>query len=378
MDYFPTRRFQTCVKRYGGDKRIRTLSCLDQFLCMAFAQITSCESLRATVCRLKAVKKQLYHLGFRTTIAKSTLADANRLRHWKIYADLAQILIQQAKALYADTPLPVDFDNTVYAFDSSVVDLCMNVFPWAKYKTTKSAIKLHTRLDIRGDIPDFIYISDGKMADMEALDHLPIAPGTLTIMDRAYNDYKRLYRFEQRKSFFIVRAKKNLQFKRRYSTPVDKSTGLRSDQTGVLTGPLTSKKYPALLRRVRYFDLAEKRRFVFLTNHFELPALAIANLYQRRWRVELFFKWIKQHLRVKTFFGTDANAVKTQIWIAMCVYLLVAIMRKTLRIDRSMYEILQVLDVTLFHKIPISRVFEEPEILKTEPREYIQLNLFDL
>ena len=316
-------------------------------------------------------------MGLAGVIAKSTLADANQIRSWRIYADLAQILIQEAKQLYADAPLPADFDGAVYALDSSVVELCLSVFPWAKYKTAKSAIKLHTRLDLRGDIPDFIYISDGKTNDMQALDSLPITPGTLTIMDRGYNDYRRLYRFDQRKSFFIVRAKKNLKFRRRRSNPVDKSSGLRSDHTGVFTGRLTAKKYPAPLRRVRYRDLAQKRTFVFLTNHFELPALSIAAFYQRRWRVELFFKWIKQHLRIKTFFGTDANAVKTQIWIAMCVYLLIAILRKTLHIERSMYEILQILGVTLFEKTPILQLLAEQENTKPEPREYTQLNLFD-
>lgn len=377
MEHFPYRRFQTCVQRYQGDKRVRSLSCRDHFLAMAFAQLTARESLRDTVCCLAAARPQLYHMGLRGKIAKSTLADANQKRDWRIYADLAQLLIAKAKRLYAGTPLPVDFDNTVYALDATVIDLCMALFPWAAYKSTKSAVKLHTRLDIRGDIPDFVYVSDGKMADMEALDHIPIAPGTLTIMDRGYIDYARLHRFEQGKSFFIVRAKKNLQFTRRKSHTVDKSTGLRCDQTGVLKGLKQAKHYPAPLRRVRYRDVENARTFVFLTNHFELPALSIAEIYRSRWRVELFFKWIKQHLRIKRFFGVDANAVKTQIWIALCVYLLVAILRKERKIERSMYEILQVFSVLILEKMPVEQAFREYKIPEIEPCLYEQLELFD-
>ncbi len=301
MDYFPLRRFKTCVDRYNGDKAIKTLTCLDQFHYMAFAQLTYRESLRDLVTCLQAVKPMLYHMGIRSTLAKSTLADANCKRNWRIYADIAGILIQRAKKLYAATPLPVDLDATAYALDSTIIDLCMSMFPWAAYKSTKSAVKMHTLLNLRGDIPEFIYISDGKLADMEALDYIPIAPGTFTIMDRGYIDFARLYRFELNKSFFIVRAKKNLNFRRRYSAQIDKATGVLYDQTIILTSFYPAQDYPAALRRIGYFDAEQNRRFVFLTNNFKLPALTIAELYHSRWRIELFFKWIKQHLRIKTF-----------------------------------------------------------------------------
>src|SRR5512139_494756 len=290
MDYFPLRRFKTCVDRYNGDKAIKALTCLDQFHYLAFAQLTYRESLRDLVTCLQAVKPMLFHMGIRSTPAKSTLADANCKRNWRIYADIAGILIQQAKKLYAATPLPVDLDATAYALDSTIIDLCMSMFPWAAYKSTKSAVKMHTLLNLRGDIPEFIYISDGKLADMEALDYIPIAPGTFTIMDRGYIDFARLYRFELNKSFFIVRAKKNLNFRRRYSAQIDKATGVLYDQTIILTSFYPAQDYPAALRRIGYFDAEQNRRFVFLTNNFKLPALTIAELYHSRWRIELFFK----------------------------------------------------------------------------------------
>ena len=377
MDYFPLRRFKTCVDRYNGDKAIKTLTCLDQFYSMAFAQLTYRESLRDLTTCLQAVKPMLYHMGIQSTVAKSTLADANCKRNWRIYADIASIMIQRAKKLYAATPLPVDLDATAYALDSTIIDLCMSMFPWAAYKSTKSAVKMHTLLNIRGDIPEFIHISDGKLADMEALDYIPITPGTFTIMDRGYVDFARLHRFERNKAFFIVRAKKNLNFRRRYSAQVDKATGILCDQTILLTSFYPAQDYPDTLRRIRYFDAEQKRRFVFLTNNFELPALTIAELYRCRWRIELFFKWIKQHLRIKTFYGTDENAVKTQIWIAVTTYLLVAIMKKELKLKQSMYEILQILSITILHRMPILQAFSDYNYVKIDNRPGNQLTLFD-
>lgn len=343
---------------------------------MAFAQLTYRESLRDLITCLQAIKPLLYHMGIRGPIAKSTLADANCRRNWRIYADTANIMIQRAKRLYADTPLPVDLDATAYALDSTVIDLCMTMFPWAAYKSTKSAVKMHTLLNIRGDIPEFIYISDGKLADMEALDYIPITPGTFTIMDRAYVDFSRLHRFEHDKAFFIVRAKRNLKFRRRYSAQVDKTTGIICDQTIMLTSFYPARDYPDALRRIRYFDEEQKRRFVFLTNNFKLPALTIAELYRSRWRVELFFKWIKQHLRIKTFYGTDENAVKTQIWIAVSTYLLVAIMKKELGLKQSMYKILQILSVTVLHKMPVLQVFADFAYIENDMHPDNQLTLF--
>ena len=377
MDYFPLRRFKTCVDRYNGDKAIKALTCLDQFHYLAFAQLTYRESLRDLVTCLQAVKPMLFHMGIRSTPAKSTLADANCKRNWRIYADIAGILIQQAKKLYAATPLPVDLDATAYALDSTIIDLCMSMFPWAAYKSTKSAVKMHTLLNLRGDIPEFIYISDGKLADMEALDYIPIAPGTFTIMDRGYIDFARLYRFELNKSFFIVRAKKNLNFRRRYSAQIDNATGVLYDQTIILTSFYPAQDYPAALRRIGYFDAEQNRRFVFLTNNFKLPALTIAELYHSRWRIELFFKWIKQHLRIKSFYGTDENAVKTQIWIAVATYLLVAIMKKELKLKQSMYEILQILSISILHRMPVLQTFSDYNYMKIDNRPGNQLTLFD-
>jgi transposase len=377
MDYAPAHRFGTCVKRYNGDKHTRTLSCFDQFRCMVFAQLTYRESLRDTVTCLQAVGPMLYHMGIRSKIAKSTLADANRKRDWRICADFSKVLICRAKKLYADTPLPVNLDATVYALDSTIIDLCMNLFPWAEFRSTKSAVKLHTLLDIRGNIPEFIHISDGKLADMEALDYIPIRPGTFTVMDRGYVDFTRLNRFERAKAFYIVRARKNLKFRRRYSRPVDKSTGVQCDQTIVLTTYYPSKAYPQPLRRIRFFDQEHKRRFCFLTNNFDLPALTICELYRSRWRVELFFRWIKQHLRIKSFFGYEENALKTQIWAAVSAYLLVAIMRKELDLKQNMYEILQILSITALSKTPILQVFNECNALQTESDPCNQLAFID-
>jgi len=350
MEFLPRRDFQACVARYGGDRRLRSFSCRDQFLTLAFAQLTFRESLRDIVTCLEAVQSKLYHAGFRSTPARSTLADANRVHDWRIYADLAQVLIRRARRLYANEPLAVELKQTVYALDSTTIDLCLSLFPWARFRRRKGAIKLHTLLDLRGSIPCFIHISHGKMHDVTVLDLLPIEAGAFYVMDRGYVDFERLYRFEVGHAFFVTRGKRNLDCTRRQRRAVDKTTGLRSDQTIVLAGPKSSRLYPEALRRIAFYDAEHNRRLVFLTNNFTLPALTIARLYKSRWQVELFFKWIKQHLRIKAFYGTTDNAVKTQVWIAISVYVLVAIVKKELGIDRSLSQILQILSVTLFEK----------------------------
>jgi len=360
MDLLPMPAFRRCVRRYGGDRRVRRFSCWDQFLCMAFAQLTYRESLRDIETCLRAVPSRLYHVGIRGRVSRSTLADANDRRDWRIYADLAQTLIAEARALHAQDPLAMDIQQTAYALDSTTIDLCLTLFPWAQFRRHKSAVKLHTLMDLRGDIPTFVRISSGKMHDVRVLDEMPIEPGAFYVMDRGYIDFARLYRFEQDKAFFVTRAKRNMDYTRRASAAVDpasRDAGLRSDQTIALRGFKSAALYPQTLRRIGYHDLQNRRRLVFLTNHTTLPALTIAQLYQARWQVELFFKWIKQNLRIKAFYGTSANAVKTQIWIAISVYVLVAIARKRLAIDRSLTEILQVLSLTLFEKIPLFTVF---------------------
>jgi Transposase DDE domain/Domain of unknown function (DUF4372) len=374
----PRHEFNTCVRRYGGDCRPRSFSCRDQFLCLAFAQLTFRESLRDIETCLRAVRPRLYHAGFRSEVSRSTLADANRAHDWRIYADFAQALIRKARQLYAGEPLSVELDQTVYAFDSTTIDLCLSLFPWASFRRRKGAVKLHTLLDLRGSIPSFIHISSGKMHDVTALDYLPIEPGAFYVMDRGYVDFARLYRFTQAGAFFVTRTKKNLDATRRESRPVNRTSGLRSDQTIILAGPKSSRLYPDPLRRVGFYDLEQQRRFGFLTNNFALPALSIARLYRCRWPVELFFKWIKQHLRIKAFYGTSDNAVKTQIWIAISVYVLVAIVKKELGIERSLYEILQILSVTLFEKIPLSQALTTPQQPFSEPTFPNQLTLFNL
>ena len=352
MDHLPWHVFRRCVARYDGDRRIKRFSCHDQFRCLAFAQITWRESLRDIEACLKAQGSKLYHLGFRTPrIARNTLAHANVKRDWRIYADFAQHLIGVARKLYADTPLPdLEGLDTVYALDPSTIDLCLSVFPWAPFRSTKAAIKLHTLLDLRGNIPSFIFISDGKMGDVRIFDLLQPEPGAFYVMDRAYVDFERLARFDNAGSFFVARAKSNLQARRRYSHPVDRSTGLICDQTIVLTGFYSRKVFDRPLRRIKFNDPETGKTLVFLTNNFALPALTITRLYKYRWQVELFFKWIKQHLRIKAFFGETENAVKTQIWSAVCVYLLVAIVKKRLNIEASFYEMLQILSLSLFEK----------------------------
>jgi len=376
-DFLPQREFRKCVGRYRGNHKIRTFTCWDQFLCMAFAQLTYRESLRDIQACLRVSGRKLYHMGIRGKVSRNTLANANKVRDWRIYADFAQVLINEARALYADDGFAVELDNTVYALDASTIDLCLSLFPWAKFRKTKSAVKLHTLLDLRGNIPTLVIITDGKVHDVNILDELVAEPGAIYIMDRGYLDFSRLYFMHQSLAFFVIRAKKNFDCRRLYSCPVDKSTGLQCDQVVMLNGYYARKGYPEKLRRVRYFDSENNKRLVFLTNNFELPALTIAELYRCRWQVELFFKWIKQHLRIKKFYGTSANAVKTQIWISISVYVLVAIIKKRLNLDISLYTILQILSVSLFEKTPILQAFSPDDHENEEGHCRNQLMLFD-
>lgn len=377
MDYMPIHTFRRCVQRYRGNRKIKHFTCLDQYLCMAFAQLTYRESLRDIETCLRAQRSKCYHMGIRSTISRNTLSNANKLRDWRIYAEFAQTLINTARQLYADEDFGVDLDQTVYALDSTTIDLCLSVFPWARFRHTKSAIKLHTLLDLRGSIPSFIHISDGKLHDVNVLDLLLPEPGVFYIMDRGYLDFERLFTLSQCAAFYVIRAKSNMRFRRLYSHPVDKSTGLRCDQTIVLTGFYTHKRYPEKLRRIKYYDTDTDRTLLFLTNNFTLPALTIAQLYRCRWQVELFFKWIKQHLRIKSFYGTTENAVKTQIWIAVSVYVIVAIIKKRLHIEATLYTILQILSVAIFERSPLLQVLTKTDYTAVSPISYNQLNLFD-
>jgi hypothetical protein len=378
MDFIHQRDFDDSVERYHGNYRVRDFSCRDQFLAMAFAQLTYRESLRDIETCLNAVQPKLYHAGFRGKVSRSTLGDANKRRDWHIYADFAQRLIRRARALYARDDFGLALKQAAYALDSTTIDLCLALFPWARFRRCKGAVKLHTLIDLRGNIPCFIRITHGKTADVTVLDHLPIEPGAFYMMDKGYIDFGRLYAFTRQMAFFVTRAKKNLDCYRRESRVIDKSTGLRSDQTIVLQGVKTSHLYPAPLRRIAYYDAEHDRRLVFLTNNFELSALTIAQLYRCRWRVELFFKWIKQNLRIKAFYGTSVNAVKTQVWIAVSVYVLVAILKKELKLDRSLTEILQILSVTPFEKIPIFQALSTSAVPNSETSCCNQLSLFDL
>jgi transposase len=359
MDFLPKYEFNKCVRCYLGNYRVRNFSCLDQFLCMAFAQLTYRDSLRDIETCLRAMQPKLYHSGIRGNVARSTMADANENRHWRIYADFAHILIHRARKLYANDDFGLALEQTAYAFDSSTIDLCLSLFPWAKFRKHKAAVKLHTLIDLRGSIPCFIRITDGKTHDVNVLDELLLEAGAFYIMDRGYIDFARLYTFNLTGAFFVIRAKRNLDYARREYRYVEKSTGLRSDQTIILKGPKTSQDYPIPLRRISYFDSTTGKRFVFLTNNFALAALTITQLYKCRWQVELFFKWIKQHLRIKSFYGTSENAVKTQIWTAISIYVLVAIVKKELKLDRSLNEILQILSITLFEKVPVYQALTE-------------------
>ena len=375
--HFPLTTFRRCVARYGGEHKIKSFSCLDQYLCMAFAQLTYRESLRDIEACLRAQENKLYHMGIQSRVSRSTLADANEVRDWRIYADLAQSLIGIARRLYAEEAFGVDLKETVYALDASTIDLCLSVFAWAPFRSTKAAIKLHTLLDLRGNIPTFLHISDGKLHDVNVLDLLLPEPGAFYVMDRGYIDFERLHRLHQAGSFFVTRAKSNLKAQRRYSHPVDRSTGLICDQTIVLTGFYSRQDFDTPLRRIRFTDPQTSKRLVFLTNNFALPALTITELYRCRWQVELFFKWIKQHLRIKVFFGTSENAVKTQIWIAVSVYVLVAIVKKRLNISASLYEMLQILSLTMFERIPLDQLLNKIVTDNNQDLSGNQLNLFD-
>ena len=377
MEFLPLSVFRRCVAKYQGNRKVRTFTCLDQFLCMAFAQITYRESLRDIEACLRSQSNKLYHMGIRGTVSRSTLADANEQRDWRIYAELAHTLIATARSLYSTEPFIEELDETVYALDSTTIDLCLSLFPWATFRKRKGAVKLHTLLDLRGNIPTFIYISDGKLHDVNILDILPLEPGAFYVMDRGYVAFERLYAMTQGAAFYVTRAKSNLIFRRLYSRQVDRATGMICDQTIVLTGPISKKDYPEKLRRIKYNDPQSGKTLVFLTNNFTLPTLTIAQLYRSRWQVELFFKWIKQNLRIKTFYGTSENAVKTQVWIAISVYVLVAIMKKQLRLQESLYTILQILSVTSFERTSLIQLITERDCRIKEIPAYNQLKLFE-
>jgi Domain of unknown function (DUF4372)/Transposase DDE domain len=377
VNFFPTYQFQICVDRYQGNRYVKEFSCWDQFLCLAFAQLTYRESLRDIEACLRAQQPKLYHMGFRGQVSRNTLAHANEHRDWRIYADFAQILIATARDLYRDEPFGVELSETVYAFDSTTIDLCLALFPWGKFRRHKSAVKLHTLLDLRGSIPTNVYVTGGQVNDVNILDQLLLEAGSFYLLDRGYMDFARLYIFTQACAFFITRARKDLRFYRRYSRPVERSAGLRCDQTILLTGVRSAKRYPDPLRRIHYFDVEKGLRLTFLTNNFLLSALTIAQLYRARWQVELFFRWIKQHLRIKAFYGTSENAVKTQVWVAVSVYALVAIVKKQLGLELSLYKILQILSVTVFEKTPILEGFSNFSDEFSDGESCMQLNLFD-
>jgi IS4 transposase len=377
ISHLPHKEFQKCVARYDDDSQSRTFSHWDQYLTMAFAQLTYRESLRDIEACLRSVTGKLYHLGIRSKVARTTLADANESRDWRIFADFAQVLIRIARPLYAADPIGVDLDHSVYALDSTTIDLCLSLFPWAKFRRHKGAVKMHTLLDLHGNIPTFISITNGKVHDVNILDEIVPEAGAFYVMDRGYVDFERLYVFTLSAAFFVVRTKSNVLIQRRYSHPVDKTTGVLSDHTVILTAINSVRAYPDQLRRVSYLDVKTRKRFKFLTNNFTLPALTIAQIYKSRWQVELFFKWIKQHLRIKAFYGTSENAVKTQIWIAVSVYVLVAIVRKRLILEASLYQILQILSVTLFEKTPILQALQASDSQEESADPSNQLILFD-
>jgi hypothetical protein len=377
ISFLPDREFRRCVERYQGDLRLRGFSCWDQYLAMAFAQLTYRESLRDIEACLRSMQGKLYHLGFRGKVARSTLADANESHDWRIFADFAQVLIAIARPLHARDPMGVDLEQSLYALDSTTIDLCLSLFPWAKFRRRKAAVKMHTLLDLHGNIPTFIRVTSGNVHDVNLLDEILPEAGAFYVMDRGYIDFQRLFVFTLSSAFFVVRTKSNVLLQRRYSHPVDKSTGVRSDQTVILTSFESASVYPDALRRVSYFDAETNKRLKFLTNNFVLPALTIAQIYKCRWQVELFFKWIKQHLRIKAFYGTSENAVKTQIWIAVSVYVLVAIIRKRLGLEASLYQTLQILSVTLFEKTPILCALQAIDVEANFAENINQLILFD-
>ncbi len=377
MNFLPLYEFRKCVERYQGSYKVKSFSCLDQFLCLAFAQLTYRESLRDIEACLRAAESKLYHMGIRSRVSRNTLANANSVRDWRIYADFAQVLIAEARELYAYEDFGVELSQTAYALDSTTIDLCLSMFPWAKFRKHKAAVKMHTLLDLHGNIPTVVLITPGKVHDVNILDQLLIEPGAVYIMDRGYIDYERLHRVHLAQASFITRTKKNFSFRRLYSAKVDKTAGLLFDQTVMLDGFYAQKNYPDKLRRVGLFDSEKNKRLIFATNNFTLPALTITNLFKCRWQVELFFKWIKQHLRIKSFYGTSENAVKTQIWVALSVYLLVAIVKKRLNLDMSLYTILQILSVTLFEKIDLLQLLRETDYTTCDTPSWKQLNLFD-
>ena len=377
MDFLCPYEFRQCVQRYNGNFKIKSFSCWDQFLCMAFAQLTFRESLRDIQACLRATPSRLYHAGIRGKVSRNTLAHANQVRDWRIYADFAQILITKARALYVNDSFGVELDHCVYALDSTTIDLCLSVFPWAQFRKRKAAVKLHTLLDLRGNIPTVLFITPGRVHDVNLLDQLAVEAGAFYILDRGYLDFARLYRLHQAQGFFVTRAKRNFRFRYCDSRPVDRTTGVHSDQTSRLSGFYSKQGYPERLRRIRYFDAEKRKWLVFLTNNFALPALTIAQLYKCRWQVELFFKWIKQHLRIKAFYGTSENAVKTQIWTAIAVYVLVAIVKKRLQLEASLYTILQILSVSLFEKIPLAQALTLSRAAALEAESGNQLNLFE-
>ncbi len=378
MDFLPLHEIRKCVRRYHGNRKVQTFSCLDQFFCMAFAQLTYRESLRDIEACLRAMQPKLYHMGIRGKVSRSTLADANEGRDWRIYADFAQVLIHLARPMYATEDIGIDLQQTAYALDSTTIDLCLSLFPWARFRKRKGAVKMHTLLDLRGNIPVFIRVTHALVHDVNLLDWIIPEPGSFYIMDRAYIDYARLYRIHQASAFFVTHARKSFRFERLYSRPVDKSSGLRCDQSVKLMSFYPLKAYPEKLRRIRYVDAESGNRFIFITNCFALPAYTITQIYKCRWQIELFFKWIKQHLRIKAFYGTSENAVKTQIWIAISIYVLVAIIKKRLQIDPSLYTILQILSVTLFEKTPILQALSQTDYTFEEPQSCKQLTLFNL
>lgn len=378
IDFIPRHKFRQCVNRYNGNKGVRTFTCMDQFMCMAFAQLTYRESLRDIESCLRSMHRKLYHVGINGNISRSTLAYANENRDWRIYCDFAQILIHTASVLYSNEDFGLELKETVYALDSSTIDLCLSLFPWAKFRKNKGAVKLHTLLNLRGNIPTFIAITDGKVHDVNILDELIPEPGAIYLMDRGYLDFARLYTMHQSSAFFITRTKTNTAFRRIYSNKIDKSTGVQCDQIIALTGFYTKKYYPDKLRRIKFIDANSEKRLNFITNQFTLSSPTIAELYKCRWQVELFFKWIKQHLRIKAFYGTSENAVKTQIWIAVSIYVLVAIIKKRLKLEQSLYTILQILSITLFEKIPLYQAFEKADYTTKMTSGHIQMNLFDI
>jgi hypothetical protein len=377
MDFLPYYEFRKCVEKYDGNHKVKSFSCWNQFLCLAFAQLTYRESLRDIEACMRVAHLKLYHMGIRGKVSRNTLANANAVRDWRIYSDFAQVLIGIARALYADEDFGLELDQTVYALDSTTIDLCLSLFPWARFRKRKGAVKLHTLLDLRGCIPSLVIITPGSVHDVNILDEMILEVGAIYVMDRGYLDFFRLHWIHMSMAFFVTLAKRNFQFQRLYSAPIDKKTGLRFDQTIMLKGFYARKDYPDKLRRIGYYDAEKNKRLVFLTNNFILPALTITELYRYRWQVELFFKWIKQHLRIKAFYGTSQNAVKTQIWIAISVYVLVAIVKKRLKLEGSLYTILQILSITLFEKIPILQALSQADYINQEAGLGNQLNLFD-